>query len=116
PKYGGAPMGTNRPIAWIRLPRMIFCPTISGRGQGVVADLKSDFAVTKFLPPKPWRPLVLRQQLRAGLIDGWRRKLILACAPAGFGKTTFLAQYCAWLQEQGMRACWLSLEPRDRDP
>lgn len=82
----------------------------------MVADLKSDFAVTKFLPPKPWRPLVLRQQLRAGLIDGWRRKLILACAPAGFGKTTFLAQYCAWLQEQGMRACWLSLEPRDRDP
>ncbi|HZI74118.1 MAG TPA: hypothetical protein VFD73_08880, partial [Gemmatimonadales bacterium] len=38
--------------------------------------------------------------------------LTLVSAPAGFGKTTLLAQ---WLAESGMSAAWLSLEPGDNE-
>jgi LuxR family maltose regulon positive regulatory protein len=39
--------------------------------------------------------------------------LTLVSAPAGFGKTTLLAQ---WLAESGTPVAWLSLEPEDNDP
>jgi LuxR family maltose regulon positive regulatory protein len=39
--------------------------------------------------------------------------LMLVSAPAGFGKTTLLAQ---WLAESGMPVAWLSLEAQDNDP
>jgi ATP/maltotriose-dependent transcriptional regulator MalT len=41
------------------------------------------------------------------------RSLTLISAPAGFGKTTLLAQ---WLVESGTPVAWLSLEPEDNDP
>ncbi len=39
--------------------------------------------------------------------------LTLVSAPAGFGKTTLLAQ---WLAESSIPVAWLSLEPEDNDP
>ena len=54
---------------------------------------------------------------RAHLIERLRRgvvqQLTLVSAPAGFGKTTLLAQ---WFAESGMTVAWLSLEPEDNDP
>src|SRR5260221_11069343 len=41
------------------------------------------------------------------------RTLTLVSAPAGFGKTTLLAQ---WLAESGTPAAWVSLGPQDNDP
>jgi LuxR family maltose regulon positive regulatory protein len=41
------------------------------------------------------------------------RTLTLVSAPAGFGKTTLLAQ---WLAESGTPAAWVSLGPEDNDP
>jgi LuxR family maltose regulon positive regulatory protein len=41
------------------------------------------------------------------------RALTLVSAPAGFGKTTLLAQ---WIAESGLPAAWLSLEAEDNDP
>jgi LuxR family transcriptional regulator, maltose regulon positive regulatory protein len=41
------------------------------------------------------------------------RRLILVVAPAGYGKTTLLAQ---WGQSKGTRAAWLSADHRDNDP
>ena len=40
-------------------------------------------------------------------------KLILTSAPAGFGKTTLLAQ---WRVGNRTLAAWLSLEPEDNNP
>ncbi len=54
-----------------------------------------------------------RAHLVEQLQQGMARALILVSAPAGFGKTTLLAQ---WLAESGTPAAWLSLEPEDNDP
>src|SRR5829696_3552412 len=47
------------------------------------------------------------------LNEGMDRKLILLCAPAGFGKTTLLAD---WATGVGWPVAWLSLDPDDNDP
>ena len=45
--------------------------------------------------------------------DGFSRKLTLVSAPAGYGKTTLVAQ---WLQQEGIPVAWLSLDEGDNDP
>ena len=56
---------------------------------------------------------------RAGLLDvlsaGRRRKLTLLSAPAGWGKTTVLAQWALGAGED-QRFGWLSLDSSDNDP
>ncbi len=63
----------------------------------------------------PWvKPgYVARQRLIEQLNDGRDRDLILVCAPAGFGKTTLLAEWTA--AHPGVVA-WLSLDRGDNDP
>lgn len=56
--------------------------------------------------------LVSRDHLIERLQEGMECPLTLVSAPAGFGKTTLLAQ---WLRESGMPVAWLSLEPEDND-
>ena len=41
------------------------------------------------------------------------RGLILVCAPAGFGKTTLLAD---WIRRSGRSVAWLSIDAGDNDP
>ncbi len=82
----------------------------------VPSNLKTEFAITKFLPPKLRRSLVLRQSLAAVLSSGVDRKLVLVTAPAGFGKTTLLTQYYDHMRNLGIRPCWLSLDQRDQNP
>src|SRR4051812_4032759 len=66
---------------------------------------------TKLRPPRPRRRLVQRARLidRLGA-DGPR--LVVIAAPAGFGKTTLLAQ---WLAAGERRVAWLALDPGDAD-
>jgi LuxR family maltose regulon positive regulatory protein len=45
--------------------------------------------------------------------DGFARKLTLASAPAGFGKTTLIAD---WVGGQEPPAAWLALDATDNDP
>jgi hypothetical protein len=52
----------------------------------------------------------LRAQLDRGLHEGER--LILVSAPAGYGKTTVLAE---WLASERIPAAWLSLDEQDED-
>jgi LuxR family maltose regulon positive regulatory protein len=72
---------------------------------------------TKLHPPSPRRRLVQRaritDQLRAGAIEGAR--LVLVAAPAGFGKTTLLAQWLAAADRSQRRVAWLALDPGDAD-
>ncbi len=68
---------------------------------------------TKLHMPRLRAHLVPRAHLVERLQQGVERALTLVSAPAGFGKTTLLAQ---WLAESGMPVAWLSLEPEDNDP
>jgi LuxR family maltose regulon positive regulatory protein len=56
---------------------------------------------------------VPRAHLVERLQRGAERALTLVSAPAGFGKTTLLAQ---WFAESGLPVAWLSLEAEDNDP
>jgi LuxR family maltose regulon positive regulatory protein len=68
---------------------------------------------TKLRVPQPPSQLVQRPRLIQQLQQGVERPLILLSAPAGFGKSTLLAE---WLSSQQLPAAWLSLEPQDNDP
>jgi len=75
-----------------------------------------------FIPPT--RPeFVPRSRLIARLDGGLHRKLTLISAPAGFGKTTVVAEWVDKLAKKAAketqvenRIAWLSLDERDNDP
>ena len=54
-----------------------------------------------------------RLRLLARLDAGLHGALTLICAPAGFGKSTLLAE---WLRHTGRPTAWLGLDARDNDP
>jgi LuxR family maltose regulon positive regulatory protein len=68
---------------------------------------------TKLHVPRPRTSLVPRTHLVEQLQQGMEHALTLLSAPAGFGKTTLLAQ---WLAESGLPAAWVSLGPEENDP
>jgi LuxR family maltose regulon positive regulatory protein len=69
---------------------------------------------TKLHVPRLHRGLVVRPRLSQRLSRGAESALTLVSAPAGFGKTTLLAD---WLTAaSGPSAAWLSLDQRDNDP
>ena len=63
--------------------------------------------------PLPRAQLVHRSHLAEQLAQGMAGALTLVSAPAGFGKTTLLAQ---WLTESNTPVAWLSLESEDNEP
>jgi len=68
---------------------------------------------TKFHIPAPDRDtMVQRKGLLAAMPDAETKGLMLIQAPAGFGKTTLLAQ---WIEagKRGSETAWISLEKRD---
>lgn len=74
---------------------------------------------TKLRVPAPRRRLVARPRLvdRLRTASGAVPRLVLIAAPAGFGKTTVLAQWLAGRQsaEQATLVAWLSLDAGDAD-
>ncbi len=76
----------------------------------------SPLLATKLYVPK-WRPgLVSRPRLVERLEQGTERKLTLVSAPAGFGKTTLLAEWLGATAASERPAAWVSLDQRDNDP
>ncbi|MDP9375352.1 MAG: helix-turn-helix transcriptional regulator, partial [Chloroflexota bacterium] len=69
--------------------------------------------VTKLRVPRAAAPRVPRQRLRERLAEGLAGPLTLVCAPAGYGKTTLLADHVA---RDGRPVAWLSLDAADNDP
>src|SRR5262245_14013657 len=64
------------------------------------------------IPPQPHR-LVYRTRLVDALEQGvGSHRLTLVCGPAGYGKTTLLAQ---WAQMSRFRVAWLSVDRQDND-
>jgi len=71
---------------------------------------------TKLRVPRRRRDLVARARLSERLSRGAESELMLVSAPAGFGKTTLLADWLAGRASSGRAAAWVSLDQRDNDP
>lgn len=69
--------------------------------------------LTRFSAPHLQFQLVARAHLIDQIERGIQGPLTLISAPAGFGKTTILAQ---WFQQKKVPAVWLSLEAQDNHP
>ncbi len=80
-----------------------------------MGSMAGTLIATKFHIPAAPPDWVPRPQLLESLDGALQRpcKLILLSAPAGFGKTTLVAE---WIQQRGISAAWLSLDKDDNDP
>src|SRR5919202_1660775 len=70
---------------------------------------------TKLYVPRRRRGLVPRPRLSERLHGGAEAKLLLVSAPAGFGKTTLLAEWLAAAPAAERSVAWLSLDRGDND-
>lgn len=68
---------------------------------------------TKLYPPRRRPDLLVRSRLLEFMHEHITDKLLLLCAPAGYGKTTLLVDY---IHDLDVPVCWLSLDEGDRDP
>lgn len=68
---------------------------------------------TKLAPPLVGGSLVNRGKLLQRLHGGLNHLLTLVVAPAGFGKTTLLAEWRSALAEKGLPSAWVTLDPDD---
>jgi LuxR family transcriptional regulator, maltose regulon positive regulatory protein len=68
---------------------------------------------TKLHVPRPRPGFVPRPRLVQALSQGLARGRVLICAPAGFGKTSLLAD---WARSGGRPVAWLGLDAGDNDP
>ena len=74
---------------------------------------------TKLYIPPPNSKFVLRPRLIQHLNEGVQGKLTLICAPAGFGKTSLLSEWCeeqVSLPGNTFSVCWVSLDAGENDP
>jgi LuxR family maltose regulon positive regulatory protein len=71
---------------------------------------------TKLHVPRRRQGLVARPRLIDILSHGAESALTLVSAPAGFGKTSLVADWLATTGADGRAAAWLSLDQRDNDP
>ena len=80
---------------------------------------QSSLLATKLYIPPPRSRFVSRPRLIQHLNEGMQEKLTCICAPAGFGKSSLLSEWCAWYGEQTEQApliAWISLDSGDNDP
>lgn len=71
---------------------------------------------TKFSAPRLRRGLVSRRSTLERLERDGDVRLTLISAPAGFGKTTLLAEWLSKARNDDRRVAWLSLDQYDREP
>ena len=79
----------------------------------IVADAAEVVFTTKFFKPRLRQHTVERKRLYDMLRQGCTRLLTLVVAPAGWGKSTLVAE---WLAHDGITAGWVSLDRGDNDP
>ncbi|UCD98122.1 MAG: tetratricopeptide repeat protein [Chloroflexota bacterium] len=77
--------------------------------------MSNTLLATKFFIPPSLPHLVQRERLLSRLNEGIQqgKRLTLISAPAGYGKTTLLAE---WLRQSQYPAIWLTLDDGDNDP
>jgi LuxR family transcriptional regulator, maltose regulon positive regulatory protein len=72
-----------------------------------------DLVEAKYRLPRRSDGFVCRSGLVSRLDDARARPLVLVSAPAGYGKTTLLAQ---WSERDGRPVAWVTLDQADADP
>ena len=72
----------------------------------------SHISLPKLRPPRLTRNLLERPRLLSRLDQGLSRPFTFVGAPAGYGKTTLLAQ---WVGRQDRAVAWLALDEADND-
>src|SRR6266536_1674026 len=80
---------------------------------GVAVSERDVLLATKLHVPRPQPGFVPRPRLVDRLGEGLARRLVVVCAPAGFGKTALLA---GWARSGNHPVAWLSLDTADNDP
>src|ERR1700733_10345081 len=80
---------------------------------GVAGSGPDVLLATKLHLPRPQPGFVPRPRLVQALSEGLARGRGLVCAPAGFGKTSLLAD---WARSGGRPGAWLGLDAGDNDP
>jgi LuxR family transcriptional regulator, maltose regulon positive regulatory protein len=80
---------------------------------GVAMSGQDALLATKLHVPRPQPGFVPRPRLVQALSQGLARGRVLICAPAGFGKTSLLAD---WTRSGGRPVAWLGLDAGDNDP
>ncbi len=70
-------------------------------------------AEAKLAPPRLRPGLLVRSELQRTLDDGGQAALTLVAAPAGYGKTTTVREWCA---ARGSALAWVTLDAQDNDP
>ncbi|MCE3550702.1 LuxR C-terminal-related transcriptional regulator [Pseudonocardia sp. RS11V-5] len=85
------------------------------RGVGTVGTgaNRDVLLATKLRPPPLRDGFVARPRLSASLADAVSRELVVVSAPAGFGKSSAIAE---WAARCGTPVAWLSLDDADNDP
>jgi LuxR family maltose regulon positive regulatory protein len=78
-----------------------------------VAHLPFQLLESKLHPPLARGGIVARTDLVRRLLEPPTRPVVSIVAPAGYGKTTLLAQ---WAETRQPRVGWVSLDDRDNDP
>ena len=81
-----------------------------------VTDAPVPLLETKLYIPRPRRGVVGRPRLIDQLGRGIDGKLTLISAPAGFGKTTLLAEWLAAPSDDERSSAWLSIDNSDDQP
>ncbi|RMN36357.1 Regulatory protein, LuxR, partial [Pseudomonas cannabina] len=84
------------------------------RMQGFADSATSALEGRFFRPPLP-EGYVPRFRLCQRLDTGLSGRLLLVCAPAGFGKSSLAVEFCQGLPSQWQNV-WLGLSARDSDP
>lgn len=84
------------------------------RGAGTVG--RTATLAAKLHPPLQRQRLVERRRLISRLEKGLGGRFCLLKTPAGYGKTTLLAQFWQRLEASGRRLAWLTLDENDQDP
>ncbi len=89
----------------------------NGGGERVAEGVEaSPLLETKLYAPRRRDGVVPRSRLAERLDRGAQSKLTLISAPAGFGKTTMLADWLAAAPADQRATAWLSLDRGDNDP
>ena len=83
------------------------------RVQSSSSEPSFDLVESKLRPPVARRGIVARTALVDRLVAASPPAVISVVAPAGYGKTTLLAQ---WAERKEPRVGWVSVDDRDNDP
>src|SRR6266700_4970201 len=75
--------------------------------------MSTPILATKLYIPRPRPNVVSRPRLLERLNEGLHRNLTLIAAPAGFGKTTLVSAWVAFIERP---TAWLSLDEGENDP